>query len=907
MFYFSLKKPVLKTIIFFLIFLSYQSSINAQKKPNVIFILSDDVGFNLLSVNGNKSYTTSNIDSMAHHGINFTHCEGTPLCSPSRCMLLTGKYNFRNYSNWGYMNDSEKTFGNVMQDAGYKTGFFGKLQLQFSPERMKNWGFNTYTLFEFTGDATEISRYKNPTLVDNNGKVADSLVASKYCDDVLTNRLLNFIDSNSSNPFFIYYSMSIAHKPFSPTPEDSAFTSWNPKNKNSDTSFFGSMIKHMDIEVGLILDKLAKTGLDKNTIVIFAGDNGTPLEVFYDADAEGEDVEGEKRSTTEGGTHVPLIAYWASHIQKGQVNDDLIDFSDFLPTFAEAAGIKNLSPYGVIDGLSFYSRMLGIEDTSKKELFMHYDAHPGFEPLHRWVRNKNYKLYQGLNGGTYKFYNIRQDKKEKNPLNNDDLTTEEKEIKKRFKHLLDSMPTWPDAPQLTDPFVKNITSNTATLGATLLSQGNTPLIEKGSNFSAPPYFPTLGKNTLQDSSVSLGTFSQNRINLRSETEYLYSLYAANENVSHSTGYVKGKFYTLSSPPATQPSYFNACVEGSSILLNWDKVVFPSKGATESGFAIFYSTDSIQLINNPNGVNPSKITKNGALLYIDSNRLANKLDTFFRVSSLAKNTNYHFLFVPYTWNGITDSTCNYLTAGALNTKVNFSSNPLTLNYTAENPVCFNDKNGSVTASAFYGTSPYRFSLDNKDYTSDSVFDNLYAGKYLLTVKDANGCFNSDSITLKSPVKIKLSLSITNTDCKSDGKIVASAKGGISPYMFSFNNGNFDTTSRFTNLSKGDYKISVRDSNKCISSSEAVVALTGNCASDITISPNPSNSVFRITIGNNLISDHIKIKVYGVSDKLVYLAQGTQKQSYTFGSTFIKGIYFVEVGTETKTYKFKIIKE
>ena len=127
------------------------------------------------------------------------------------------------------------------------------------------------------------------------------------------------------------------------------------------------------------------------------------------------------------------------------------------------------------------------------------------------------------------------------------------------------------------------------------------------------------------------------------------------------------------------------------------------------------------------------------------------------------------------------------------------------------------------------------------------------------------------------------------------------------MFSFDNGNYDTTSHFINLSKGDYKISVRDSNKCISSSEGVVALTETCASDISISPNPSNSVFRITIGNNLISEHIKIRVYGVSDKLVYSTQGMQKQSYVFGSTFIKGIYFVEVSNETKIYKFKIIKE
>ncbi len=219
-FYFNSKSFAVKTVAILLIFLNYQNNISAQEKPNVIFILADDVGYNLLSVNGSKSYTTPNIDSMAHHGINFTHCEGTPLCSPSRCMLLTGKYNFRNYSNWGYINDSEKTFGNVMQDAGYKTGFFGKLQLQFSPAIMQKWGFDTYDIFSLTEDSIQTRRYKSPTLIDNSGRVPETVTKDKYCDDILTDRICKFIDDNINQPFFAYYSMSLVHDPFSPTPED---------------------------------------------------------------------------------------------------------------------------------------------------------------------------------------------------------------------------------------------------------------------------------------------------------------------------------------------------------------------------------------------------------------------------------------------------------------------------------------------------------------------------------------------------------------------------------------------------------------------------------------------------------------------------------------------------------------
>ena len=173
----------------------------------------------------------------------------------------------------------------------------------------------------------------------------------------------------------------------------------------------------------------------------------------------------------------------------------------------------------------------------------------------------------------------------------------------------------------------------------------------------------------------------------------------------------------------------------------------------------------------------------------------------------------------------------------------------------------------------------------------------------------GCRTSDSVALKSPEKIKLSLSIKNSDCIPNGKIVVSAKSGVPPYMFSFNKDSFDTTSLFGNLSKGNYLIAVKDSNNCSVSSKAVVAsTTQNCQEgDIIISPNPSSTVFTLTIGNDQISKQITINVYGDLGKLIYSVHGTQKSSYTFGNTLMKGIYFVQVELDSKVYKFKIIKE
>jgi arylsulfatase A len=199
-----------------------------QKKPNIIFILGDDIGYYIPTVNGGQSYSTPNIDSLAKGGMNFKHCEAMPLCNPSRFLFLTGKYNNRNYSNWGYMDADEQTIGNLMRGAGYATGFFGKLQLQFSYAMMNNWGFDTYTVVELTEDSMPPRRYKNPVLVDNKGRVPDSATFGKYGDDIFTQRIFDFIDSNKGRPFFVYYPMAIGHEPYCPTPDDSAFATWNP-------------------------------------------------------------------------------------------------------------------------------------------------------------------------------------------------------------------------------------------------------------------------------------------------------------------------------------------------------------------------------------------------------------------------------------------------------------------------------------------------------------------------------------------------------------------------------------------------------------------------------------------------------------------------------------------------------
>src|SRR3954453_22516432 len=186
-----------------------QKNADAQsQRPNIIFILGDDIGFYTPTVNGGRSYNTPNLDTLARQGMNFWHCYSTPLCSPSRFMLLTGKYNFRNYTHWGVMDQSQRTIGNMFKDAGYKTACFGKWQLSGGEQSIRTFGFDNYCVFDATGNIGDDagstfrgSRYKNPNIYTNGNYVADSLTANKYGEDIFTDSVLNFITRNKSEPF----------------------------------------------------------------------------------------------------------------------------------------------------------------------------------------------------------------------------------------------------------------------------------------------------------------------------------------------------------------------------------------------------------------------------------------------------------------------------------------------------------------------------------------------------------------------------------------------------------------------------------------------------------------------------------------------------------------------------------
>lgn len=409
-----------------------------KANPNIVLILGDDVGYEVPSCNGGESYSTTAIDNLALSGIRFTQCHACANCSPTRVELFTGKYNFRNYTGWGSLSATQKTIANMLHDAGYKTCVAGKWQLDGGDMSIRKFGFDKYRVFQpFYLERENIEnkyRYKNPRLYENGSYLPDNVTQGKYADDLFADYISNFIDSNVSNPFFIYFPLSLCHAPFSPTPDDAEYSSWDPLVNQSDQKFFPSMVKYMDKKVQQIIDKINAAGLSHNTIIIYMGDNGTSIQIT--SKYNGEMLQGGKATSTIYGTHVPLIITWPGTISPQQTSDALIALTDFLPAFADVANIKKPADYGILDGISFYPVLFGSKMRLRDWIYFYWYPQNSENPIFRvWVQDESYKLYDG----TYQhfFFNTVNDPYELSPILNDEL----KEFESQRKSVFDSVLT----------------------------------------------------------------------------------------------------------------------------------------------------------------------------------------------------------------------------------------------------------------------------------------------------------------------------------------------------------------------------------------------------------------------------------------------------------------------------------
>ncbi|MEI8087601.1 MAG: sulfatase-like hydrolase/transferase [Paludibacter sp.] len=347
-----------------------------NKKPNIIFILADDLGYAEIGCNGSDKYKTPNIDKLASDGLRFTHAYANPLSGPSRAALLTGRYGFRTgATNQDACSEvfapTEKMLPDYLKPAGYVSTSIGKWgQLPLDPS---DFGFDEYLRFFGSGvywsSPEKIQKYRlNGTdlVLKNN----------EYMPDLMHKQLVDFMTKNKNKPFFAYYPMSHVHGEIAKTPD----------SKPNTTDFYDDNIRYMDKLVGELRTELDRLELTDNTIVIFFSDNGTANGHADAATIGGRRLIGQKGKMEEGGSLEPLIVYWPGVTPKGKVCNDLISSTDFIQTFAEIAG-ANLPTNIVLDGQSFNAQIHGQKGNPRTSLFVQLANN-------YWVRNMGWKLNQ---------------------------------------------------------------------------------------------------------------------------------------------------------------------------------------------------------------------------------------------------------------------------------------------------------------------------------------------------------------------------------------------------------------------------------------------------------------------------------------------------------------------------------
>ncbi len=426
-----------------------------SRAPNVVLIMLDDAGAEVFRAYGGEDYHTPNLDQLVAEGMRFDHAYSTPLCTPSRVMIMTGKHNFRNYTHFGRLNPAEHTIGHLMQEAGYRTAIAGKWQLNglYDPELFTDnqdrsmplkAGFHETCLWQVTKPKQiELGggeRFWSPPLEVNGELVSTEENSGLYGPDIMSGFLLDFMSRNSDKPFFVYYPSNLVHDPFVPTPDTIGDASRDqsaniqPADPVAVKANFGAMVEYLDKIIGRFVDQLEAIDQLENTLILFTADNGTDREIT--SRWQGRDIKGGKGGMTNTGTHVPFIAYWKGTIQPGSIVDDLVDFTDIYPTLADLAGHPVPSPQ-TIDGRSLLPIFLGEEPEPKEFLVSYYQPYWGRHQSGVFARNTDYKLYRDN-----RLYHVAEDYEETRHISGG-LNAEERKLWAQLRAVLEQVPSVP--------------------------------------------------------------------------------------------------------------------------------------------------------------------------------------------------------------------------------------------------------------------------------------------------------------------------------------------------------------------------------------------------------------------------------------------------------------------------------
>ena len=441
-------------LIVFIVFNSCISPIE-NKKPNVIIIITDDQGFGDLGINENPNIITPNIDQFASESIQFDNFFVSPVCAPTRASLMTGRYSLRTgvrdtYNGGAIMSNTETTIAEILKEADYSTGIFGKWHLGDNyPFRPSEQGFDESIIHlaggigqvgDFTNYYKGNTSYFDPILWKNNKKNQ----YDGYCSDIFAENAVKFIEKNKNKPFFCYLSFNAPHTPLQVPkkyynmykdldPElgfndESLASKMSEKDKEDARRIYG-MVTNIDDNIGKVLNKLTELGIEEETIIIFMTDNG-PQQFRYNSN-----MKGLKGTVYNGGTRVPFYIKYAEKFKNSKVISRMSAHIDILPTILELCNLKIPSDRK-IDGQSLVP-LINSKPFNDRHLFSYWTRRFPEKYINMSIQNDNYKLVgnNDYNGKIkdFELYDLIAD-----PLESKNVINQNIEIAKSFKIEMDN-------------------------------------------------------------------------------------------------------------------------------------------------------------------------------------------------------------------------------------------------------------------------------------------------------------------------------------------------------------------------------------------------------------------------------------------------------------------------------------
>ena len=422
------------------------------KKPNILFIMADDLGKEWISCYGASEIKTPNIDALAATGMKFHNAYSMPQCTPTRATLLTGTYPWRNgfVNHWdvprwgvGYFDWKHKqntTFARLMQKLGYKTCAAGKWQIndfRIEPHAMKKHGFDDWAMWTGyeTGVKASAERYQDPYI---NTPVGSKTYSGKFGPDIYTDKLIEFMTKHKDQAMCLYFPMALPHGPLVPTPDDPDAT--EPKAKHQ------AMVRYIDKLVGRLVKSIDDLGIRDNTIIIFTTDNGSGGGITGTMNEV--KIRGGKAKESENGVCRPFIVNCPKLVAQGSETDALTDFSDLLPTFVELGG-GNAPSDLTIDGTSIAPLILGKTNDSPRKWIMALGHGPAKldkdgvrgtkDFATRVIRDKQFKVWISSEKKIIRLHDLKSDPLEKTNLIESNKEEHLAAIKK-FQTVLDTLP-----------------------------------------------------------------------------------------------------------------------------------------------------------------------------------------------------------------------------------------------------------------------------------------------------------------------------------------------------------------------------------------------------------------------------------------------------------------------------------